>query len=514
MDRARITENCEPLLTKPEFDFYVTGDAGGEVTMPDYYPEIRRVVCTTAKALPDSKFLSDGILEFGGTVAFSVLYIGDDNTLNCVNYAAEYSQSQSLPSQVTAGSIWVETAAENPQCRVLAPRRISLKARLRTRISADTAGECSLRALGADGRDAGGAGKSTLEELFETLDTVERHRAGATANVSGEIRERGCTKPVACDGDVCVSSVTAGRDMVNVKGSVYIRCIVLSNDGLYSTVTAVLPFEEDISADGAAPGDISAAWGRVASVSVASDDASDDGEIKLDAEFDIDVEWCRPIKVTVTKDVYSTEFETDTHREDFDVLSLLGCSSGALSVTGDMHRENSGEGGRDYLVFATASPVFEKAECRDSKLCLSGNCIFKAYIASDGDISVEEVTVPLKYEVPALCGCTNGEIVWRAQPSAIEVHGRLDGDRLNLSAELCIFTEAVRKYRADPVSEVIMSAPRACGAEGGCIRVCYPREGEKVWEIAKRHGAAMSELERINRISGDGVCDRTPIIIK
>ncbi len=512
MDRARIISSSEPLITRPEFDFFVTGEAGGEVTMPDYYPEIRRVVCTTAKALPDSKFLSDGVLEFGGTVAFSVLYIGDDNTLNCVSYAAEYSQSQSLPTQVPGGSIWVETAAENPQCRVLAPRRISLKARLRTRISADTAEECTLRAVGDDGSEA--SGRETLEELFETLDTVERHRAGATVNVNGEIRERGCTKPVSCGGEVCVTSVTAGSDIINVKGNIYISCIILGDDGLYSTSVASIPFEEDISADGACTGDIAAAWGRVASVSVSGDDAGDDGAIKVDAEFDLEVEWCRPTQVTVTKDVYSTDYETQTRREECDVVSLLCCSVGALTVSGEMRRENSGESGKDYLIFALATPVFERAECRDSKLSLAGNCTFKAYIATEGDIAMEEVSVPFKYDVPARSVCPAGEIVWRAQPSPVEVHGRLDGDRLTLSAEMCIFSEAVRKYRSDPVSEVIMQGRRTEGAEGGCIRVCYPKEGERVWDIAKRHGASMAELERINHISGNGVCDKTPIIIK
>lgn len=514
MDRARITQNSEPLITRPEFDFFVTGEAGGEVTMPDYYPEIRRVVCTTASALPDSKFLSDGVLEFGGTVAFSVMYIGDDNTLNCVSYAAEYSQSQSLPTQVPGSSIWVETSSENPQCRVLAPRRISLKARLRTRISADAAGECMLRAVGGDGSDVSGDGRGTLEELFETIDTVERRRASATVNVSGEIRERGCTKPVSCSGEVCVSSVTAGSDIINVKGNIYISCIILSDDGLYSTAVTAIPFEEDISADGAAAGDIAAAWGRVASVSVSGDEAGDDGAIKVDAEFDLDAEWCRPMQVTVTKDVYSTDYETQTKREECDVVSLLCCANGALSVNGELRRETVGESGKDYLIFAAAVPTFEKAECRDSKLSLAGNCTFKAYIATEGDVAMEEVTVPFKYDVPSHAACPSGEIVWRAHPSPIEVHGRLDGDRLTLSAELCIFSEAVRKVRCDPVSEVVMTAPRAGDTEGGCIRVCYPREGERIWDIAKRHGASMSELERINHISGDGICDKTPIIIK
>lgn len=94
-----------------------------------------------------------------------------------------------------------------------------------------------------------------------------------------------------------------------------------------------------------------------------------------------------------------------------------------------------------------------------------------------------------------------------------DVKARLDGERINVAADMSVFAEAVRKEKREPVTEAVLGDRRADRGQE-CIRICYPRQGETVWEVAKRCGASMSELERINRISGDGVCDGSPIIIK
>ena len=116
----------------------VTGDFGGELIMPDYYPEIRKIVTVRASAIPDSKYIHDNELETGGTLSFDVLYIGDDQTLSCVPYVTEYSQVTTVPDGViSADCINVESVAEGISARPLGPRKISLKARVKNRISYD-----------------------------------------------------------------------------------------------------------------------------------------------------------------------------------------------------------------------------------------------------------------------------------------------------------------------------------------------------------------------------------------
>ena len=97
MEKSMQNMDTAPAFCVHKGTCFVTGDFGGELIMPDYYPEIRRIVTVRASVLPDSKYIHDRELETGGTLCFSVLYIGEDQTLASIPYITEYSQSAELP---------------------------------------------------------------------------------------------------------------------------------------------------------------------------------------------------------------------------------------------------------------------------------------------------------------------------------------------------------------------------------------------------------------------------------
>lgn len=513
MDKPGLMKNEEAILYSSQYDLPVTGEGGGEYTMPDYYPEIRRLVSVSAKALPDSKFLSGNLLEFGGTIAFSILYIGDDGSLVCVPYTCEYSGNCQLPSEPQGGSaaIHIETVTESPQCRVLAPRTVSLKTRLRTRIMADEANVYSCRAVDTDGERVGAEDFDTLETLPDTVHTVKRGYASATGSVSGELRERAGTKPISCDGTVNVTDATAQKDAIHVKGDICVRCLALAPDGLYTVLRGCVPFEEVMPAEGAEEGDAVTAWGRVASISIQADEET--GVIHTEAEYDLNGLWSRTKDVPVTQDIYSTEYDLEAKHSDYNVLSLLCCTNGALSLSGSGQRQTK-TGANDYLIDISAQPVMEKVECKDHKLLFSGNCNIKALIASEGDVISEEFSIPIKYELRAGEDVAPQDIVWQGICSVSDASGRLEGDRIHATVELSIAANAVKKTQHSPVTEAILDKYAKRNADESCIRICFPEAGQRVWEIAKRCSANGAEVERINKTQRDAVCDGKPLIIK
>ena len=143
----------------------------------------------------------------------------------------------------------------------------------------------------------------------------------------------------------------------------------------------------------------------------------------------------------------------------------------------------------------------------------------KVYIAHSGEVDCEDVSLPFKFEA-ALSGdaehadsIPSGECVWSAHAEVTDIRARVDGGKVTVSADLFVSAEAARKTHFEPVCEAVIGDRRPDGGEC-CIRVCYPRGGESVWEVAKRCGASLSEVERINKVTGDSLCDGSPLIVK
>lgn len=496
----------------PCLDTYSTCEAGGELTMPDYYPEIRRVISVSAEALPDSKYLSDGTLEVGGTLAFNLLYIGDDGAVSSVPYVTEYTHNISTGKDfaLSGSDVRTDSAIESVSCRPLAPRTVSMKAKIKSRAYCDAGEECELKTASEDGSPLSQAVRRTLEKCESEIQTVYRRSFSATGNVSGEKSGVGNAKPICCGGTVLVDSALSQRGAVTVKGAIAASCLVLTAEGVYKTVTASIPFEERINADGVTPDCRAAAHGRVASVTASADQES--GTMSFDAEYDIDAAVASIESVAVTDDIYSTEYTLETAEKDLDVHSLVCLSNGTVSVTGEGRRKTQRDE-NDYVISSDAKAVFERVDVKGDTAHFSGSCNFKTVIASGGDAVVEEFSVPLKYECPAETAKGN-DYVWHAFASPCNTECRLEDSKLTASCKLYVFAEAVSRVKMSPIVSATVSAKERAKGASATMHICYPEKGQRIWEILKGCRANAAECERINRITRCDISDGSPLIVK
>ena len=69
---------------------HMTAEVTGDFTLPDYQPEIRRLLAVIPTALPPAKYVGNTGAELNGTVDYQVLYVGGDGSLASVPLSSEY----------------------------------------------------------------------------------------------------------------------------------------------------------------------------------------------------------------------------------------------------------------------------------------------------------------------------------------------------------------------------------------------------------------------------------------
>ena len=118
-------------------DIKVTHDTGGDFTLPDYLPPVSRLLRAECSIIPEGVYLKEGssgiTAQFGGTAIFTVMWADSDgvpwSTTLDSNYESATVIGQSAPTRCM-----VDTKTENVYCRVAAPRKLSLRSRLVSRI--------------------------------------------------------------------------------------------------------------------------------------------------------------------------------------------------------------------------------------------------------------------------------------------------------------------------------------------------------------------------------------------
>ena len=71
-------------------DRILTQDITREISLPDYQPEIKRLLRVNATIQPPTRYIGGGNIEFSGNVDFTVLYAGEDGALYCFPFTSEY----------------------------------------------------------------------------------------------------------------------------------------------------------------------------------------------------------------------------------------------------------------------------------------------------------------------------------------------------------------------------------------------------------------------------------------
>ena len=128
-------------MTRPMYEGNVVTEVSCDHTLPDYLPEIRRLLYITNTVLPPAKYVGGSNAELDGTIDLSVLYVGADGGLYTAPISCGYNLSVPLENasdfDLNEGvTLFATSNAENINARVSGPRRFTVRMRLRTYVRA------------------------------------------------------------------------------------------------------------------------------------------------------------------------------------------------------------------------------------------------------------------------------------------------------------------------------------------------------------------------------------------
>ena len=474
-----------------------------DFTLPDYLPEVRRIISCVGSVLPESKYIDRGEITTSGLVVYTVYYLGDDGSFNAVPLNSEYTAQ--IPCQgadltgLSTADLLVKTTLESAGCRATGPRRLVLSGRMRTKVLSFGETEIIEKVTTSS---AAGEGKADLKSEL----TLERHKSSvecssvftssATGGVTGELREREGAKLISCSGTATVTDAKLESGVISVRGDANVSCLVMSPEGEYSTVKVKAPFEEKLPIGNkqALPEDARCSVSAVARCAAVNMSGGDGGLYSWDMEYDIDAVMNADYTAEVTDDIYSTLYETKVTEGEVNVVSCLknGSSRLSLNTTKQIH---GGEG--KTVAHATGKVGVDHVDyTADGKMVLRGNCTVSAILVGGGEVSTEDVEIPYRFEC-------DGKRTDVGVPSVmhdvcvIATDVRLDGDRMSVSAELGLSLFATAANKRAYVGEVVLDSDTEVGLRGNCVKIYFPFDDETTWDIGKRYHCEQKHIRPI-----------------
>ena len=494
-------------------DMTVTNEISEEFELPDYVSEVRKVLSVKSDALPEGRFLSDKgsatYLEYSGTVTYLIIYVDDEGEICSAPLSSSYELSTQLNSNPE--TVFVETTVDSTNLRVTAPRRLTLKSRLKSRIlSFDNAlieEKITPKSI---------ADEMFLQRASKKIKTMEISQVKMQdLKISDKLDSNGekIEKPIWCDAYLTVSECKAKSGGVDVKGEVTVKCVCQCENG-YTTLKKQLPVNEFIELDNSREGDYASVGARCVSLSISNEVSDKSSQLFFDLSCEIEGVVSRNKEKSVTCDCYSTKHETDVTYRGLDTYSVNKSHNTSFTVNEEVKRKNNDV---KEIIEILVKPSCEKTEIKGKKAIMHGKAEVNVIgLGEKKDNALREFfcdtyELPIKYETEI--DDLVGDCITKSSLSVGKINGKYDSEKLHLNFEVFLDQTIIGKSKVEIIDTVSINKDTEIENDASCIKVYFPKEGDTLWKIAKKYHTTVNKIAEQNELEASSEAPTKKLII-
>ena len=497
MDNSQNNIGYFPQM--PLCDKHLSVELNSDFTLPDYQPEIRKLLSTRAIILPQSEYLGNGNADIQGEICYKITYLGADYCIYCTTLSDKYGFSTSL--DFNSHSIMSEGTTLIPHCttesmstRVLGPRKLNVRARLTCHLLAFSPAEYLPNLVGAHN-------KANIENKICTTNCINIKKGFSEAVLLNDFITFDTpidnVRIIDCTSTPIVNECLATNDKISIRGDVVLKLLYCNDaEGITPlSITRKLPFTCDVLCAGVNSLFECTAHG------VCYDEGFDFKENGLALEITLSLfalaQKNEPVKYV--EDSYSTEKVCEASSSKLFLNNSVRCCYGNLTQNEVFMLESIRLSPNAKIVDTVAKSSINELSFENDKLVLKGNNDFQLIYSIDGEYASLSLSSPIRYEVDCRHTSLNDNLLkWFAKASTSSVRARLDGERLFIDSELNICLSVISTASIDILSEMMFG--EYLKKPLGEILLCYPDKSATVWSIGKQYGEAQKSLRAKNAI--------------
>lgn len=481
-------------------------EAAGDYTLPDYQPEIRKLLAIRTEVLPAGCYTGAGRAEFAGTVQNTLFYTDADGKIAALTLPADYTFSVPLPEGGECTAI-VDSMAEGATvCRLMGPRKLSLRTRVRNLLHLVQRDDVTpdVRGMGSE------SDRASLEIREETLEsmTLAAYRCedlSATATVTAEGIAPD-TRVVFAGGRVQVFECRRSPRGCVCRGEIWVRALLAGDEGSPFALREKIPFEEEVEMPEGGERTACVAYGCVmgTEATLTPGEGEAPGSVTFDVTATLQVTAIGSTCARPVCDLYSTAYDMKCEYRTLKSRALIGSAMGSYTQSGSRPAEECDAEGATGVTDADGrmeitSVAAERGRCTVCG-CVTANVILEN-AAEDGSLTLSpaEVKIPFRVEcdLPVPAG---KEARFDCHGELLSVRARLGDDTVTADAEIALALFAYEEREEQILAAAEPDRSVAVTHGGRCIYVVYPKDGDTLFSIGARYHKSRAALAEENHL--------------
>lgn len=494
-------------LKRAELDTYETGgevaltqEETAETIVPDYCPDIARIIDTDGKVCLHSREMRDGKAELDGTVRVTLLYTPDGEAgIRTLEFSIPFHAEGDSRLLHGCQHLMAETTIELLETRMLNPRKVFTRCKLISRVTGYRKAQLQL-CTDLDCEDALGVEKRTEQQGATFLTQIAEKDFTFTDELNLSPGREGAAEVLHSNISWSVSETKIVGSKLIFKGMLSVCVLYRAVDGQYCSVTGELPFSQIMEVDGASESaEVSLHMQITGSSIQISGDDPEGRQLAVTVYLHAAAFLREPQEVTLLTDLYSTAYETQ-----YDAAPLL-----LTEFCQSMSRRQTV---RELLEIGVVAESLLSASvcCGTVNVSREGKHTVLRTHAAVKVLYLDEGGVPLMTErgIEVLCQLELPEDCRiRARADCTEdVQGSL-GDRgieVRFAVDFLIEAEKQTKKVCISAARLNKDAPKETAGAPSLVLRCLGKD-ESVWDLAKKHNTTIAAILAANQLEEESL---------
>jgi hypothetical protein len=474
-----------------------------DYVLPDYYPDIFKILKCTLTPCIISYSVSGTQLYIDGVAYIKVLYLGEENnSIQCVEHKHSFSKTIELAKAADGAIVTITPKTDYCNCRAVSNRRVDVRGAVSVKIK--VCGEKTADVI-SDAND--------LEVKKENISYCAEKLFADRQFVSREDIETGSGKGgiisiINNEASVEVTDYKVISDKLVVKGDATVKALYLvkAEDNLQQpeVMEATIPISQIINLDGVTDQHRCFVTMKIldCDLEIKSGENGENRMLGCDLTVDCKVTAYLEKDLDIITDLYSTQYETDYTTANVKLDSLPTVISNPIVIKGSLE-SNDGTLESIYDSRCEISNISCKRKSENA-FTVAGQANWQALGKLENGTPVFlERAEPFEAELPAehIPEEYNIDIVLQVQ----NVTFSITSDRtVEIRAQLLtdVSYNGVKEYKV--ITGITVNEEKPKQKRGDyALKLYFAEENEDIWTIAKRYNTSASAILRENDLDGE-----------
>ena len=476
-------------------------ESAGEYPLPDYNGDVKRVLMINPRVVPTGKFISEGSVEFSGSVFYDVVYLDAENNVSHADFSTDYELAVKTDAESYEDS-YVTTSISAYNVRLVGPRKFSAKCSLASDVRIAEKRTLSVGGDAFDGHEPEilTCAASVIQPMFAAGNESEHKEE--LLSLDGAIEDE--VSVLLCNAAAEVSSVSADSAGADLKGDVTLTVVYKNMNEPIASKSVRVPYSAHV--DAADLDTCRSLYGRVDITSLKTEIIPTEDGVIVQAEFNASpsVRGLKNETLDILRDSYLKEGGTSNEYSDFSYAEHICTESMESDFSTSVPLGTLSDGNIVGFAFVNSTVRTDECELDGDRVRIKGEIRFSAIAIEDNGDDGEDYTnvkISAPFEEYVNINCQNHDNV------RVECHVDAGGERMEVSDNNALascsllFTVTLNSQRKQRCLGASYLTGEEFEHDDSVITVYYPDERESVFDIAKKFHTSVQCIAEDNLLS-------------